>query len=116
MPTRNQLAFGFARRDHSFALANRDDLVDLYMSEFLYYLRGRPLHFDDVYYLGLSQTEVKAQIILRHDAGAAVYFIHLPMLACRHIGPCTDGSPIALGSEQFDLDPVLQIPADVVQQ
>lgn len=59
---------GTDRRDDSAALPDREYLVGLHPGEPFDLARGRPLHFHDIDGLDLAQTEVQAQVTLRHDA------------------------------------------------
>ena len=101
--------FGFESLHDPAAFADGEYLVGLHLREALDLLCGRPLDFDEICGLGLSQAEVEAQIALRHDAGAAVHLVHLSVFAsdCAHASP--DGCAIAPGSDQLDLDPILPI-------
>src|SRR5271169_4788342 len=59
---------------------------------------------------------MKAQVALRHDAGAAVDFVHLRMLADNHAHTPSNGGAIAFGSHQLDLDPVLLVASIIAKQ
>lgn len=105
--------FDLDRRDDPAAFTDGDDLIGFDLSEAFKLLRGWPLDLDQIYGLSLSHAEVESQVALRHHAGAAVHFIHLRVIAGDDPHAGADGSAIAFGAEQFDLDPVLQVAAIV---
>ena len=106
----------FVGGDDAVAFANGENLVGFDGGEALDLLRGWPLDFDHVDGVGETEAEVEAEVALRHDAGAAVYFIHLNMLAGDDAGAGADGGAIALGADEFEFDPVLLVAAVVAQQ
>ena len=59
---------------------------------------------------------MKPQVILRHHAGAALYFSDLAMLAGDDTGARPDRGAVALSSDEFQLDPVLLVSTHVVQE
>lgn len=98
-----------SERDDAGALADGDDLVGLHLLELFQFLRGRPFHFDEIDGLILSEAEMETQIALRHNAGAAVDFVHLDVLAGEDTNASADGRAIAFRAKQFNFDPVLLI-------
>ena len=77
---------------------------------------GRPFHFDQVDGVCTAYSEMQPEVALGHDASAAMYFVDLGMLAHDHAHARTNGCSIALCAKQLDFDPVLLIPANIVQQ
>ena len=74
-------------------------------------LRGRPLDLDGIDNIHAAETEVEAQITLRHHAGPAVHLIHLDMFAGDDADARANGGSIAFGADQLELDPVLLVAA-----
>lgn len=77
------------RRHDSATFANGENLIRLDLGEAFDFVRRWLLHFDQVHCVGFPHTKVKAQVSLRHDAGTAVHFVHLCVLAGDHAYPCT---------------------------
>ena len=102
--------------DYSISFTDGEDLIGFHLFEALDFLRGGPLHFDRIDQLVISQPEMKPQVILRHDAGAALHFSHLDVLTNDHSRACADSGSIAFRTDKLQLDPVLLFPSDVVQQ
>lgn len=86
------------------------------MREPLHFLSRGPLHLDYVNHLDSSQSKVQTQIALRHDAGAAMNFIHLDMFTSNNVRSCSYGRTIALGPDELQLDPILSIAPLIPQQ
>src|ERR1041384_5123354 len=101
------------RFDNPAALSNCNNLVWPHLSESLDLLGSRPLHFNRINDLCLSNPKMEPQVALRHHARATVHFISLRMSAGHHSHACADSGAIAFGSNQFDLDPILLIAAVV---
>jgi len=96
--------------------ADCEDLVGLDLPELFHFLGGGPFHFDEIDSLRFAEAEVKAEVALRHDAGAAMDFVHLHMLPGHHADASADSGAIALGAEQLDLDPVLLVAAVIAKK
>ena len=110
---------GFARlecRNDPHAFANGKDLICFDSRKVLDCLRGWPFYFDQIDGLFTSQSKVQSQVALRHNAAAAVNFVHLGMLSSYHAHPRPNSSTVALCSDQFDLDPVLLVTPYIVEQ
>ena len=105
-PTRS-FRFWPSRGDNAAAFANSENLIGLDLRESLDLLRSWPLHFDCIHGLSLSQTKVKAQVALRHDASTAADFIHLDMFSRDNSHPRSNGRAITLAAHKFYLDPIL---------
>ena len=106
----------FVGRNYAVAFANREYLIRLYLSKSFDFLRSRPFDLDPIRGLHFPQAKVQAEVALRHDARAAMNFIHLNMIAGCNPRPSADGRAIALGSHQFNLDPVLLVSSDIVKE
>ena len=91
------------------ALADCQNLIRFNLREALALLRGGPFYFDQIDNLCLGETEVQAQIALRHDARSATNLVDLRMSSDCHTNPSTDCGAIALRPDQLDLDPILFI-------
>src|SRR5437016_3025464 len=108
--------FGADNRDDPTALADGQNLIGLDLLKLFDLLRGRPLYFDEIDDLRFPQVEVQTQVALRHNAGAAVDFICLCMLAGHDADASADGGAIALCADQLDLDPTLLVATVVAKE
>ena len=84
--------------DDARAFPHGEYLVGFHVRNSLNLLRGRPLYFDRIDHFDLPEAEMKAQIALRHHAGAAVNFIHLNMLAGDHAYAGSNRGAVACGA------------------
>ena len=110
------LFLDFCGLHDSGAFADGEYLVALHLRKAFNFLRGRPFDLDEICDLGLAQSEVEAQIALRHDACAAVDLIHLSVFAGDHANASPDCGAIAFRANQLDLDPILPVAAVVAKQ
>ena len=104
------------RHDDAIAFANGEYLVCFDLRESFDLLCSWPFDLDEIHGFNLPKTEVETQVALRHDAGAAVDFIHLSMLARDHPHTRSNGGAIALRSHQLDLDPVLFVASVIAKE
>ena len=102
--------------DDSVVLTDCQDLINVNVGEFLDFLRRGPFHFNQVHFRGFANAKVQPQVTLRHHARPAVDLIHLPVLASGHISPCTNGRAVARGSNQFEFNPIVLVPAVIAEQ
>src|SRR5271169_4594398 len=82
--------------DDSVTFTNGENLVGFNVRQLLNFLRGGPLHFNQVDHSGLTNSKVQSQVTLRHDAGAARHFVHLGVASRHHFDPRTNRGAIAL--------------------
>ncbi len=92
---------------------DRHNLVSFDVVKLLDSLGCGPCHFEGVNYLRLPQTEVQAQVALRHHTGSAMHLVDLSVFPRHHSDASPNGCAVALGSEQFDLDPIVLVAAIV---
>src|ERR1043166_1528524 len=69
-------------------------------------LTAGPVHFD-IRGVGLSEPEVHTQIVLRHVAAAAAYFVHLPVFPGGAVNAGAYPGTIRPGADTFHFDPVV---------
>src|SRR6516225_60216 len=110
------LRWSFNGCDDAFFFRDGEDVVRFHLRKALHPLRRGPSNLQNVYHLRLAQSEMKPQVGLRHDAAAAVYFVDLRVAARHHAYAGSDRRAVALGADQFNLDPVLRIAAVVAKK
>jgi hypothetical protein len=97
--------------DNTGAFFDSENLARFDLLKGFRFLSRGPLDFDPINHLGGSQSEVKPQVTLGHDTSATVDFIDLRVIARHNPNSCTDGGSVTFGPDQFDLDPVVPVPA-----
>ncbi len=80
------------------------------------FLGGGPFYFDEVDDLSFAEAEVEAEVGLGHDAGAGVDFVHLGVSAGDDADARADGTAVARGTDEFELDPVLRVATVVAEE
>src|SRR5258708_26307556 len=102
--------------DDSASFVDGECLIGFYLCELFDLLRCRPFYFDEIDRLRFSQTEMQSQIALRHYALSAVDFVDMRLSSCHYANAHDVRCAVALGSDQFDLDPVLRVAAIIAQK
>ena len=102
--------------DDSTSLLDGENLIHFDGFEDFCFPRRGPFYFDQINDLGIADTKVKAQVALRHDAGARVDLVDLRVFSDRHASARANRAAITLRANQFEFDPIVLISPVISQE